>query len=311
MCSTLSIAARVTVRPGRLRNAQTRTMGHHYVPQHYLRGFTSDENSGLVWMFDKKSRDFKRVPIKVAAQGPDFYEADTERALNQLVEVPAQPALVKLQRQQAISNDERLAVAIYIATMMMRVPRRRRKAHELIPSVLTDTVQVLRNKLRALAQQEGVNQELVAARLADLDKVEAKLLKEPPTDVLQRIRSPWPTQRMLAAILGMVWRVGRIPSGTSLRFLTGDNPAYFFESLGVGTPNSELTFPLDSQFVLFGCWKGPRGGLLWFEAPPQLIKEANRRLAVGAERFIFYHEPAKWISVLAGKTEPQLSRIAW
>src|SRR6266480_2246794 len=81
-------------------------MGQHYVPQQHLRGFASVENPGLLWMFDKKSSDFKLVPIKVAAQQADFYEPDTERALSQLVEGPAQPALRKLRQQQPISDEE-------------------------------------------------------------------------------------------------------------------------------------------------------------------------------------------------------------
>jgi hypothetical protein len=286
-------------------------MGHHYVPQHYLKGFASEAHPELVWMFDKKSREFRQVPIRVAAQKPSFYDADIETALNKLVEIPAQPALTKLQQQRAISPDERRRVAIYMATMMMRVPRRRRKAHELIPSVLADTVEQLRDELRALGQRDGVDQEVIAARLADIDQAESKLLSEPPVNVLRDIRSPWPSGRLLEAVFGMVWRVARVPEATTLRFLTSDNPAYFFESFGVGSPDSELTFALNSQVVLLGSWKGPPGGLLWVEARSQLVKEVNRRLAVGAERFIFCREPADWVGVLASKTEPQLSRIAW
>jgi hypothetical protein len=116
---------------------------------------------------------------------------------------------------------------------------------------------------------------------------------------------------MLTAIFHMTWRVGLIPTATKTQFLTADNPAYFFESLGIGTPNSELTFPLNSRLAIFGSWQGPQRALLWFEARLQLIKEANRRLCVGAERFIFCTEPAEWIRVLARKTEPQLRRITW
>jgi uncharacterized protein YciW len=118
-------------------------------------------------MFDKKRREFKLVPIKVAAQEPDFYDVDTERALSQLVEGPAQPALIKLQRKQAISAQERLALAIYISTMMMRVPRRRRQARELMPSVLADTLENLRKELRDLTQHEDAGQELINARMRD------------------------------------------------------------------------------------------------------------------------------------------------
>lgn len=40
----------------------------------------------------------------------------------------------------------------------------------------------------------------------------------------------------------MAWRLVSIPKGHHL--ITSDNPAYFFESLGLGQGESELTFPV-------------------------------------------------------------------
>jgi hypothetical protein len=44
-----------------------------------------------------------------------------------------QGALAKLENRTAISAEERLQAAFYMATMLMRVPKRSSKAHELIP----------------------------------------------------------------------------------------------------------------------------------------------------------------------------------
>src|ERR1700674_5383412 len=108
-------------------------MGHHYVPQQYLKGFTTPDNPAMIWMYDKTSGQSKRVPIKAVAQAANYFDPQTETALAQSVEGPAQTVLAKLARGESISTDERVQVSLYIATMVMRVPRRRRPARELVP----------------------------------------------------------------------------------------------------------------------------------------------------------------------------------
>lgn len=39
-------------------------MGHHYIPQKYLRGFAETENPDAIWMYDKKLRRFTNPGIK-------------------------------------------------------------------------------------------------------------------------------------------------------------------------------------------------------------------------------------------------------
>jgi hypothetical protein len=43
----------------------------------------------------------------------------------------------------------------------------------------------------------------------------------------------------------------------------------------------------------------------------KIVREVNRRMAVGAERQIFAHEPQPWLVNTMGKPRPYLSRIAW
>ena len=43
-------------------------MGHHFVPQRYLKGFQSPEKPAWIWAFDKKAQTAKHLPIKQVAQ---------------------------------------------------------------------------------------------------------------------------------------------------------------------------------------------------------------------------------------------------
>lgn len=284
-------------------------MGHHYVPQHYLRGFETLAYPGSIWRYDKASKLFKRIPIKVVAQEPAFYDEETERALSTQIEQPALGSLARLRRREPINQDDRARLAVYTASMMMRVPRRRRRSLEMVPSVLTDTIAGFRKRLEGWASSPDADQVLVAHRFAELEAAHEKFVREPPLAVIDQVRSPWPRQRFVDLIFAMTWRV--IVVDASTRFLTSDNPAFFFEAYGLGQPEAEISFPLASDVALHGSWQGPREGLVFVQAKPALVREINRRVTSGAERFVFFHKHANWIAAVTEKLHPFLSRILW
>src|SRR5437870_5180139 len=98
-------------------------------------------------MYDRVSGVSRQVPIKAVAQRPKYFDTATETALNDRVERPAQRALANLSNRVELSAQERVRVALYIATMLMRVPKRRAKARELIPGVLKQTIDEVRSAL--------------------------------------------------------------------------------------------------------------------------------------------------------------------
>src|SRR3989338_8951610 len=168
-------------------------MGQHYVPQQYLKGFSDPDHPGTIWMYDKQSRKWARVSIKAAVQQAGYYSDETERQLNELVEGPAHDVLNRLRRGDTLGNAERSKLALYIGTMLMRVPRRRRKAYEILPQVLESTV------------NEVIG--LVSRRFEEIERAREKLGTEPPSEVVDRIRSPWPSENVLALVAAMTWRI--------------------------------------------------------------------------------------------------------
>lgn len=284
-------------------------MGHHYVPKRYLKAFESADEPGLIWMYDKVDREFRKVPVVAAAQAPAFYDAETERKLNQLVEGPAQVALSRLQQKEQLRENERRAASLYMAVMLMRVPARRRRATELIPSTVEEVIGQVSAMVDEWASKPETNQQLVVRRRMEIENARAKLLADPGEEVIAEVRSPWPSQRVVDAVYGMTWRVVACPKGNP--FLTSDNPAFFFTSLGLGRPESELTFPLTPDLALLANRQGPREATLTVQATLPLAREINRRLAVGAERFVFSDEPRQWIAAIARKKPASLRRVLW
>jgi hypothetical protein len=166
-----------------------------------------------------------------------------------------------------------------------------------------------RTQIEKWGRNRNANGEIIARRLAELEQAHRKLIHTPPESVTAQNKSPWPRPKYVELIYFMMWRVVSSDSGD--KYLTSDNPAFFFEAYGIGTANSEITFPISSSIALIACRQGPKGGLECINAKPALVKEVNRRVAAGADRFIYYHENCQWIAALAGKTNPYLSRIQW
>lgn len=284
-------------------------MGHHYVPQEYLRGFEAKEDPGLIWMYDKMSRDFRKVPMAAAAQATGFYDPDTERRLNEVVEGPAHAALGRIRKHQQLLPGDREALAGYVAVMLMRVPARRRRSMAMFPSVVDKVMGDVSALVEGWAKDPRTDPQLARRRRIEVEQARERFLQEPPEEVIARVRSPWPSKRVLEAVHSMTWRIVVAPKDNA--FLTCDNPAFFFESLGLGRPESELTFPLAPDLALLGNWQGERESLLVVQPRPRVAKEINRRVASGAERFVFCDERRDWVATLADKRQHSLNRIQW
>lgn len=284
-------------------------MGHHYVPQRYLRNFQIPAKAGFIWLFDKRANRPHAVSIEKVAQSRGFYDPAIEIQLNTDVELPGTAVIEKLCNGAPISESEREALTVYIGTMMMRTPERRLRAHALIPKILAESRQRVREELIAAAQQTNANPDLLSRRLAENDRIVANLAVDPPAEVIEQIRAPWPTIRMLQAIYDMDWRI-LTADGPSF-YATSDNPVFFFRGFGIGRPESELTFSLSTKCVLHGCHKRDHGGVKFLQATEQFVREVNRRMVSGATRLVFYHENAAWLERMSRKEELRLNHIVW
>jgi hypothetical protein len=284
-------------------------MGHHYVPQEYLRGFADPENSDKIWMYDKQSCQFTHASIKSVAQEKLYYSETTERQLSELVEGPAHQVLKKLRLRYKIDNSERIRLAIYVGTMLMRVPRRRRKAFQMLPGILEETINNISNQVDQWARTTTVGPELISRRYSELEQASMKFMTKPPAKIIEMIRTPWPTLKEMACLSNMTWRI--VSSESDEFFVTSDNPAYFFEAYGLGNPQSELTFALASDLMLFASWQGAHHETIFTKTTSAIKREANRRIASGAERFVFCRAQEDWVAKIANKQMPYLSRIQW
>lgn len=155
-------------------------MGHHYTPQHYLRGFADAKYPDALWQFDRRLMRFSNGPSAISkiAQDRQFYDDDTEEMLNRLLETPANPLLQRLREGdfQLTDKDKRI-LAVYIATMMWRVPRHRTSAVDSVPVALEETTSKLRKWIIAAADAGFTSPATTESRLAELQELSDNLLK--------------------------------------------------------------------------------------------------------------------------------------
>lgn len=180
-------------------------MGEHSVPQAYLRAFEDPRHPGMIWAYPREG-PVRLLPIKNVAQSSGFYDPDVEVALHELVEAPANPVLSLLRDSRPIDPDEKRTLAMYIATLLKRVPHSRARAKALIPETLANTVSKLEQALISLGRRPGVAPGLLERRLQELEVAHERLAREIPPEVVAQIEDPWPSSRMIEAIHQMHWR---------------------------------------------------------------------------------------------------------
>ena len=285
-------------------------MGNHYVPQEYLRGFTDSSCPDALWQFDKATLSYSKQPASIAkiAQQSSFYDPDTERRLNELVEIPGNRVLKKLRSGDLALNDkERFHLSVYIATMLWRVPHHRAKGEAMAPGVLTELTRELREQIRAYAHAGEISAETAGKHLAMTDAAEAKFASRIPDNVREQIRSPWPAKSVIDLVYRMHWRF--VCADDDVDFLVTDNPAFFFECYGLGTERSEFTFPVSSSLAIFGSWTPVANGDSVRRGSP-FVKEAKRNPASFGqplEPALDHAAPTFYLRTSAGPRTPLLT----
>jgi hypothetical protein len=284
-------------------------MGHHYVPQRYLQNFAiADSGRALIWAFDKNSTRVPRdLPIKSVAQSPGYYAATVEAQLNEYVEAPGGNAIDKLLRREALSATERLHLAMYLATMLKRVPHHRARSYsEWLPKAAENLRASVREGFTGLLEN-GADPVLVATGLAEADSLLDRYTHDPPADTIKQIRTPWPTREMVTALASMTWRVLSAPRNRY--YITSDNPAVFHKCYGIGTPEAEIMLPLSPQIALHGCFQPAVDLLIFDKATDTVVREMNRRIAHGVTRWAFSHSNDPWVGSIIQKRNHRLNRL--
>lgn len=280
-------------------------MGHHYVPQYYLKGF-SESDDDLLWVYEKGIGCRFNAKIKNIGNITKFYSPKVEQYLANTIEEPANKILEKIRKRHKISEDDKKIFAEYVAVMWKRVPRGKERLKKIAPKVSQKLSKELNRDLDIIASQGLTKTSLIKKSRVKIKEILDKYAKNPPKEIwLNNIlfkRNP----RIIAAVRAMNWTF--LTFDEKPVFLTCDNPVFYFTDIGIGNPESEITFPISSKITLWATWRNdlPQD---YIQTTKQVVKEINRRTAHNASRYIFHGRDEHWIESFIKKHSWQLHKL--
>ena len=282
------------------------SMGHHYLPQYYLKGFT-ETNDNMLWAYEKKTGRKFNTQIKSLANITDFYSQETEQYLANDIEGPANAVLDKIRSRNLINDDDKNAFAEYMAVMWKRVPRAKEDLKKMAPRLADGIAKKLSGDLDHIIAEETQKTEFIEKRRKEIDDILSIYATNPPKDIWLENIPPGRTPRIVEAMKAMTWTFWEFDEQPV--FLTCDNPVFYFTGMGVGRKDSEISFPISSQVVLWATWRAdlPRN---FIKASTQIVKEMNRRTVHNASRFVFHSRNEHWMVPFVKKKNWKLNRIA-
>jgi hypothetical protein len=280
-------------------------MHNHYLPQYYLRGFCSN-SSGDIWVYDKSESRAFSANVKRIANICGFYTEDIEEYLREVIESPANRVLDKIRSRECLDSNDKVALSRYIAVMLKRVPEGKSRLKDRAPRIAADLEEALHRKLDEIAEKDPSKKDFTQKRKAEIDEILSKFSQEPPAEIWHKTIPAETTPRIVEAVATMTWRFYTFDEKPA--FLTCDNPVFFFRHWGIGRPESELSFPISSDIML---WATRREDLPEEYSPANMaiVKEMSRRMATNTTRYVFHAREENWILPFLAKGRCRLNRI--
>jgi hypothetical protein len=294
---------------------------HHYVPRFYLERFTSLSENGnpILWVYDKNTIEPRaQTPLNTCVES-GFYSFETstgtdveiEKALA-LVESDAKEVLDQLRQQGADLRSYHIPMlSNFLALTHVRVPRTLSSATELMNAATLQYIKGQaqnRERIDRYFQEAGdrytkrSDKEEFRRLLSDFDK--HFTIEVNPKSALLESLSLFPSVAEL--FRQMNWHLFRAPQGTY--FITSDTPLCVFVPMGhgaegfgagIGRESAQVTFPISPSILLLLDWRrNQRRAAIG----KNFVREANRRMAWSAERYV--------ISNIRSRTTAELVRKA-
>lgn len=285
---------------------------HHYIPKFYLKGFTESSESPYIWVYERgKAKPF-RANISNVAHENYFYtlpvppdktnHLSPEDYLAEKIEAPANPVIEKIRNNRTLSDADRVNLSIYLAVMLKRIPRHRKRIQELAPKVASNVENQIEQIIDTISKRRANRPELKRKLRGQAKSIIRRLEENPPKEVL----FPDYSIKVTQTIFRMSWQF--FISEEKFSFLTSDNPLFFFEGIGIGQDNSEITFPISSDCVL---WATNRTDLMegYYKINQDVKDEFNSRIASLATRYVYYSQEVDWVAELVNQDDYSLKRI--
>jgi hypothetical protein len=260
------------------------TVRQHYVPQGFLKGFASQENTPFVWVYDKRDgRKPQEKSVKSQAYEDYYYSQETssgERDIDSVEKLLAHnvdndiPPLIKsiqprLGHPIIISPNDKEKLAFFIALGLTRVPSFRNGVND----IFTWAAQFA---LSEVANTDGELSEIIS-KYGISAKAKDWASLSPMFQMAEVIGS---------SLLNKNWQF--FIASENVSFMTSDNPIVFAGSQGMGPahPHSELMLSLRKDLALVCTPRGTKK-LAVFQQSASETRRFNRGIVQAARYKVF------------------------
>jgi len=275
-------------------NRKNNSKKHHYIPQYYLKGFSTSGDSSKVWAFDRRSKKaFCASTLNIGHENY-FYaskdihgEIDTdsvETFLANSVEGPANPIIDKVRNIQPINKQEKSVLAKYMAYMLSRVPRYRERIKEKIPQFLEE----LKARTEIEIKKSNISQDSQNRILQTIERELSAALPNLPDG----LKHPILHEDIFEILNDMNWLL--LSRENSPYFLTCDNPFLFTERRGLLDSEAEIIFPISKSVALLAT-RNHNKDIDYMPVEESFVQQVNKYVALNATRYVYYCEDVVWV----------------
>lgn len=274
---------------------------HHYLPQFYLGRFCRNNK---LWVFDREKKEFRQQTPNNTAVKTNYYSVEEKdggkrteiEAMLSQIESHAKQVIDKLLAREAITEDEKQILSIFMAFMMNRVPDFEKSVNSMekhMIQLMADMMFSDEKRVQSLMDEQerstGEEFDTSAKELVDFHK---RRQYEIIVNRNMSLRLMLDVSMELSRYFGLMdWGVFHAPEKKS--FITTDNPLILVppvdhkpEFLGVGiiTKGARKVFPLSQKACLIMFDHGAH--LEHRDADINLVRNINLSLTSRADRFV-------------------------
>lgn len=281
---------------------------HHYLPQFYLKTFADD---GQLWVFDREDREYRRqTPYNTAVQREYYTVVDKSGSKNRelerilaRIEGRAADAIRVAEAQQDLSDEQRAAIAVFVALLKVRVPNFEKAFAEagekLFKKVMKSTINTEERAAASIAAYErdtGNDLALSPKELLEFFQTEAFTMEMHRNQTISTMIEL--SAEFAVLLVQMDWVFLHAPKRTS--FTTSDVPFGVippgdWDSKGIGgvglvTPGAIKVVPLTQSTTLFMLDQGDE--TLHRDLSQEQVRDLNLRVTARTERFAIARDKA-------------------
>jgi hypothetical protein len=281
-------------------------MGDHYIPRFYLKGFVTSEDSDFLIAFKKDEKRSITVSTANIALENGLYSKEMEQYLANEIEEPANKVIRKIIESQVIGSEDKLTLSKYLMVTWKRVPQHKNWVSERYPELSETIFRSIDEQLQTHGKNHPEKNNLVEKRRKEFREIRETKKGELIQDVWHDNIPPNRTPRSVDALSHMTWKF--YIAQYDKYFITSDNPLFFFQSIGIGNQESELSFPITKKIALWASWRTDiREG--YYPARSIIVDEINHRTISISANFIFSPRFDNWIRRLCSLSTIELRKI--